>query len=149
VNNLEASKTAAQLSSGDIATNATHQHAIDTLGFDYASIDVVFEPVAAAGTNSSVAVALKLQQGDTTSSYDDVTAFVGGGSGGFTVPTPADTNSSTVVRFNVDMRGKQRFLNVFATPNVVSPVVSVARLGKPEEAPVAASDAGVAVFVSG
>jgi large exoprotein involved in heme utilization and adhesion len=78
VNNLEASKTAAKLSSGDIATNATHQHAIDTLGFDYASIDVVFEPVAAAGTNSSVAVALKLQQGDTTSSYDDyVTAFVG------------------------------------------------------------------------
>jgi hypothetical protein len=46
VNNLEASKTAAKLSSGDIATNATHQHAIDTLGFDYASIDVVFEPVA-------------------------------------------------------------------------------------------------------
>jgi hypothetical protein len=32
VNNLEASKTAAKLSSGDIATNATHQHAIDTLG---------------------------------------------------------------------------------------------------------------------
>jgi hypothetical protein len=53
VNNLEASKTAAKLSSGDIATNGTHQHAIDTLGFDYASIDVVFEPVAAAGTNSS------------------------------------------------------------------------------------------------
>jgi hypothetical protein len=77
VNNLEASKTAAKLSSGDIATNATHQHAIDTLGFDYASIDVVFEPVAAAGTNSSVAVALKLQQGDTTSSYDDVNGFRG------------------------------------------------------------------------
>lgn len=147
MNNLEASKTAAKLSSGDIATNATHQHAIDTLGFDYASIDVVFEPVAAAGTNSSVAVALTLQQGDTTSSYTDVTGFVGGTS--FTIPTPADTASSTVVRFNVDMRGKQRYLNVYATPNAASPVVSVARLGKPEEAPVAASDAGVAVFVSG
>jgi len=147
VNNLEASKTAAKLSSGDIATNATHQHAIDTLGFDYASIDVVFEPVAAAGTNSSVAVALKLQQGDTTSSYADVDGYVGGTD--FTVPTPADTTSTSVVRFNVDMRGKKRYLNVYATPNVASPVVSVARLGKPEEAPVAASAAGVNVFVSG
>lgn len=149
MNSLEASKTAAKLSSGDIATNATHQHAIDTLGFDYASIDVCFEPVVAAGTNSSVAVALKLQQGDTTSSYSDITAFVGGGAGGFTVPTPADSTSTTVVRFNVDMRGKQRYLNVYATPNASSPVVSVARLGKPEEAPIAATAAGVATFVSG
>jgi len=78
MNALEGSKTAAKLSSGDIATNATHQHSIDTLGFDYASIDVCFEPVAAAGTNSAVAIALTLQQGDTTSSYTDVTGFVGG-----------------------------------------------------------------------
>jgi len=147
MNALEGSKTAAKLSSGDIATNATHQHAIDTLGFDYASIDVCFEPVAAAGTNSSVAIALTLQQGDTTSSYTDVTGFVGGTS--FTIPTPSDTESTSVVRFNVDMRGKKRYLNVYATPNAASPVVSVARLGKPEETPVAATAAGVDVFVSG
>ena len=103
--------------------------------------------VAAAGTNSAVAVALKLQQGDTTSSYADVSGYVGGTD--FTVPTPDDTNSTSVVRFNVDMRGKKRYLNVYATPNAASPVVSVARLGKPEEAPVAAAAAGVDVFVSG
>ena len=147
MNSLEGSKTDAKLSNGDIATNATHQQSIDTLGFDYASIDVCFEPVVAAGTNSAVAVALKLQQGDTTSSYSDVSGFVGGTS--FTIPTPSDTNSTSVVRFNVDMRGKKRYLNVYATPNAASPVVSVARLGKPEEAPIAASAAGVDVFVSG
>jgi len=108
---------------------------------------VCFEPVAAAGTNSAVAIALTLQQGDTTSSYTDVTGFVGGTS--FTIPTPSDTSSTSVVRFNVDMRGKKRYLNVYATPNAASPVVSVARLGKPEETPVAATAAGVDVFVSG
>jgi len=149
MNSIEASKTAAKMSSGDVATNGTHAHTIDTLGFNYASIDVAFEPVAAAGTNSAVATVLKLEQGDTTSSYSNVTAFVGGGSGGFTIPTPADTDTTTVVRFNVDMRGKQRYLKVSASPQAASPICSVARLGKPEEAPVAAADAGVAVFVSG
>jgi hypothetical protein len=147
MNALEGSKTAAKVSNGDIATNATHQHSIDTIGFNYASIDVCFEPVVAAGTNSAVAVALKLQEGDTTASYSDVTGYVGGTS--FTIPTPSATSDTSVVRFNVDMRGRKRYLNVYATPNAASPVVSVARLGKPEESPVAASAAGVDVFVSG
>jgi len=84
---------------------------------------------------------------DTTSSYSDVTGYVGGTS--FTIPTPSATSDTSVVRFNVDMRGRKRYLNVYATPNAASPVVSVARLGKPEESPVAASAAGVDVFVSG
>ena len=149
MNSFEISKSATKIGTADTATNATHQHSIDTLGFDYASIDVVFEPVAAAGTNSSVAVALKLQEGDTTSSYSDITAFVGGGTGGFTIPTPSDSTSANVVRFDVDMRGRKRYLNVYATPNVASVVASNARLGKPEEGPTSASGKGVLGAVSG
>ena len=137
MNALEGSKTDAKVSNGDVATNATHQQSIDTIGFDYASIDVCFEPVVAAGTNSAVAIALKLQQSDTDGSFADVSGYVGGSD--FTIPTPSVTTSTSVVRFNVDMRGKKRYLNVYATPNAASPVVSVARLGKPEESPTAAS----------
>lgn len=147
MNRTEASKSVCAIGTADTATNATHQTSIDTLGFSYASIDVIFEPVVAAGTASAVAIACKLQHGDTTASYSDVTGFVGGTS--FTIPTPGNTGDTNVVRFNVDMRGKKRYLNVVATPQAASVVCTNARLSKGVNAPVNASDAGVKAFVSG
>ena len=147
MNHSESTKTVASLGTADTTTAQTHSHSIDTLGYDYASIDVVFE--AATATSAAVALALKLQHGDTTASYNDLTAFVGGGSGGFTIPTSSLTGASNVVRFNVDMRGKRRYLNLAATPSQASVVCSVARLGKAEVGPANASEAGVAAVVSG
>ena len=153
MNRAEASKTVADLGTADTATNATSQTSIDTLGFQYAAVDVIFEKVAAAGTNSAVCLACKLQHGDTTSSYTDVSGFVGGTATSSTVafsfPTPGNTNDTNVVRFNVDLRGKKRYLNVFATPQVASVVAVNCRLTKGVNAPVNASDAGVKAFVSG
>lgn len=146
---VENSKSVTKIGVADTATNATHQHTIDTLGFAHASVDVVFEPVAAAGTNSAVAIALKLQESDTTSSYSDLTAFVGGGSGGFTVPTPGNTNDTNVVRFDVDLRGKKRYLNVYATPQAASVVASNVRLSRGEDGPSDATTKGVKAAVSG
>lgn len=146
MNRLENTKTLAQLSD-DIATSATHNQEIDTLGFKYASIDVCFEKVAAAGTNSAVALVCKLQHGDTTSSYSDVSGYVGGTS--FTIPTPANTSADTVVRFDVDLRGKKRYLKVVATGNATGSVYSVARLGKPEDGPDTAAEKGASVAVAG
>ena len=147
MNHSESTKTIASLGTADTATNATFTHSIDTLGYDYASIDVVFE--ATTATSAAVALALKLGHGDTTASYTDLTAFVGGGSGGFTIPTSSLTGASNVVRFNVDMRGRRRYLNVSATPVAASVVCAVARLAKAEVGPANASEAGVAAFVSG
>lgn len=146
---VENSKSVTKIATADLTTATTHQHSIDTLGFDHASIDVVFEPVAAAGTNSAVAIALKLQEGDTTSSYSDITAFVGGGAGGFTVPTPGNTSDTNVVRFDVDLRGKSRYLNVYATPQVASVIASNARLSRGEEGPKDATTKGVKAAVAG
>jgi hypothetical protein len=120
---------------------------IDTLGFKVASIDVAFEKVAAAGTNSAVALVLKLQHGDSTSSYSDLTGYVGGTS--FTIPTPANTTSDVVVRFDVDLRGKKRYLKVVATGNATGSVYSVARLGKPEDGPDTATEKGASVAIVG
>jgi hypothetical protein len=76
MNRLEGSKSDVKVS--DLASNATHTHTIDTKGFSKASIDVSFEPVAAAGTNSTVAHVLTLQHGDTTGSFAAIAGFVAG-----------------------------------------------------------------------
>ena len=88
-----------------------------------------------------------MQHGDTTSAYADVSGFVGGTS--FTFPTPANTSADTVVRFDVDLRGKKRYLKVVATGNATGSVYSVARLGKPEDGPDTASEKGASVAVAG
>lgn len=147
MNHLENSKTVSKIGTADTATNATHQQSVDTLGFSYASIDVIFEPVVAAGTNSAVALALKLQESDTDGSFSDVTGFVGGTS--FTIPTPANTSDANVVRFDVSTKGRKRYLNVYATPNAASVIASTARLGKGEDGPDSASKKGVGAAVSG
>jgi len=147
MNRLESTKTVASLGTADTATNATFTHSIDTLGYDYASIDVVME--ASTATTAAVALALKLGQSDTNSAFADITAFVGGGSGGFTIPTTSLTGASNIVRFNLDMRGKRRYLQVSATPVAASVVCSVARLGKGDVGPVSAAEVGVAAVVSG
>ena len=147
MNHLESTKTVAKVGTADTTTAQTFTSSIDTLGYDYASIDVVFEQNAA--TTDAVATALKLGQGDTTASYSDITAYVGDGSGGFTIPTTSSSSASNVVRFNVDMRGKKRYLQVSATPIAASVVCAVARLGKAEVGPANASEAGVAAVVSG
>jgi hypothetical protein len=147
MNHLESTKTVASLGTADTATNATFTHSIDTLGYDYASIDVVME--ASTATTAAVALALKLGQSDTNSAFADITAFVGGGSGGFTIPTTSLTGASNIVRFNLDMRGKRRYLQVSATPVAASVVCSVARLGKGDVGPVSAAEVGVAAVISG
>jgi hypothetical protein len=146
MNRLEGSKTAAKVS--DITASQTHEHTIDTLGFSYASIDVAFEPVAAGGTASAVASVLTLQHSDAVGSgFSAVTGFVSGTN--YTIPTPSNTTDSAVVRLNVDLEGKKRYLRVSATPTTAGAVSSVARLGVAEAVPLAASAAGVGAFVSG
>ena len=147
MNHLENSKSVTKIGTADTATNATHQHSIDTLGFNVASIDVIFEPVVAAGTNSAVAIVLKLQESDTNGSFSDISGFVGGTD--FTIPTPSNTSDTNVVRFDVSGRGRKRYLNVYATPNAASVIASSARLGKGEDGPSSASEKGVGGAVSG
>jgi len=148
MNFVEGSKTFAQLDE-NLTSSQTHTPVIDTLGFCYASIDVVFEKVAAAGTNSAVATVLKLQQGDGTT-YTDITAFVGGGASGFTIPTPVNTTADNVVRFDLDTKGAQgRYLRVLATGQATGSIFTVARLSKAEQPPTTAAQKGALAAVSG
>jgi hypothetical protein len=143
VNHLEGTKTVAKLSAS-VATSATHSHEIDTYGYDYASIDVVYSPFATA--TSAYASVLKLQQSDSSGSAQaDVSGFsVAAGAGSTT-----GASVGAVARFNVDLRGKKRYLTVVTTPGNSAAVASVARLSKGEEMPTTAAQAGVNNYVSG
>jgi hypothetical protein len=145
---LARSKTDAMIGVADTTTAQTAQHTIDTLGFSYASIDVVFE--AAAATTDAICRALKIEQSDASASgYADVTALVGGGTGGFSIPSSGSrTAGSNVVRLNIDTRGMKRYLRVNATPVAASVVASVARLGRGETGASDASSSGVQVVVN-
>lgn len=149
MNSLEATKSVVGHTE-NLTAAQTHTLVIDRLGYEYVSLDVGQEPWANAGYTSQAAfTVLKLSESDDNSSYSDVTAFVGGGTGGFTIPTPTATAGDVVVRMDVDCRGKKRYLKVTATPYTTGTVYTVARLGKGNDGPVSASAKGVNATVSG
>jgi hypothetical protein len=121
-----------------VAASATHSHEIDTAGFKYASIDVVFSPFTAA--TSSYASVLKVQESDAAGSGQaDVTGLsITAGAGSTT-----GANVGAVARFNVDLRGRKRYLTVVTSPGNTVAIVTSARLSKGEQHAVTASEAGV------
>ena len=144
---LANTKTVAKIGTADTTTSQTATHTVDTLGFAYASIDVVFEPATA--TTDAICVACKVEESDASGSgFTNVKELVGGGVGGFVIPTSGSkTADSNVVRLNIDLRGHKRYLRVSATPVAASVVATVANLGRAEAGPVSAIESGVQVEV--
>lgn len=145
---LARSKTDALIGTADTTTSQTALHVIDTLGYAYASVDVVFEPAAA--TTDAICRALKVEESDASGSgYADIASLVGNGSGGFAIPTSGSrTAGSNVVRLNIDLRGRRRYLRVNATPVAASVVASVVRLGRGEVGASDAASSGVQVVAN-
>lgn len=145
---LARSKTDALIGTADTTTSQTALHVIDTLGYAYASVDVVFEPAAA--TTDAICRALKIEESDASGSgYADIASLVGNGSGGFAIPASGSrTAGSNVVRLNIDLRGRRRYLRVNATPVAASVVASVVRLGRGEVGASDAASSGVQVVAS-
>lgn len=125
-----------------VAASATHSHEIDTLGFKYAAIDVVFSPFTAA--TSSYASVLKVQESDSSGSGQaDVSGLsITAGAGATT------GNVGAVARFNIDLRGRKRYLTVVASPGNTVAVVTNARLTKAEQGATDATTAGVNNYAS-
>jgi hypothetical protein len=95
--------------------------------------------------------AVKVEESDDNSSYSNVTALVGGGTGGFSIPavTVAGTASAAILKMDIDTKAKKRYLKVSYTPGASANVAIVARLGRGEESPATAADAGVLGLVKG
>ena len=123
---------------------ATATLTIDRLGYDYASIDVIVDKSStAANTAASILSVLTLSGGDTTTAGASI----------YTVAVPAAsvavTSQPSVVRMDIDLRGKGRYVKVDATPATALATTIVARLSKGEVGPSSASAKGVLAAYSG
>jgi len=144
---LPASKQVIAISQASTTNAATATGNIDCKGFDYAMIDIIASTSNTATNNFSV---LKLSECDTTvaSSFADITAFVGDGTGGFTIPN-AVTTGNWGVKMCVDLRGRKRYLKVSASPVTTQVVTAIANLFRGEDMPVNSTDVDVKALVVG
>jgi hypothetical protein len=142
MNFLENSRTVVGTTVTSAAATATLT--IDRLGYDYASIDVIVDKSStAANTAASILSVLTLSGGDTTTAGASI----------YTVAVPAAsvavTSQPSVVRMDIDLRGKGRYVKVDATPATALATTIVARLSKGEVGPSSASAKGVLAAYSG
>jgi hypothetical protein len=144
---LQNNKIVGDVPAAAIGATATATLTIDTIGYDAASVAVV----RASNSSTAFANVIKIADSDDNSTYTDVTALVGGGTGGFTIPAIAAsaTGSASILKLDVDCKSRKRYLKVSYTPGASANVAIVARLGRGEEAPTTASDAGVIGIVKG
>lgn len=138
-------KVLATLPTAAVGATATSTLTIDRLGYDHVSVSAI----RASNASTVFAGVLKVEESDNNSDYSNVTALVGGGTGGFTIPAVSDTNSAAIVKMDIDCRAKKRYLKVSMTPGASATIGIVAHLSKAEEAPVSASEAGVIGLVKG
>jgi hypothetical protein len=143
MNHVAATKSVEKVETS-VASSATHSLEIDTLGFSYASIDVAFSPFTSASGPSTAATVLRLAQSDVAGSGQaNITGMVGGSDFTVAAGVTATGGVGYAHRFDVDLRGKKRYLTVYATPSSTCGVVTVCRLSKGEQGPVDATGKGV------
>lgn len=138
-------KVVAELPTAAVGSTATASLTIDTRGYDHASVTVL----RASNASTVFASVVKVEESDDNSSYSNVTALVGGGVGGFSIPAVSNTSTAAVLKLDIDTKAKKRYLKVSYTPGASATVAIVGRLGRAEESPVTASDAGVIGRVTG
>lgn len=106
---------------------------IDTLGYDWLTLDVFMSTSNDTTNNPSV---LKLTESDDTvvTNFAAITKFTGDNASGFTIPA-AVTSGNWLFKFNVDCRGRKRYLKLSVTPVTTQQVTAIANLGVGDEAP--------------
>jgi hypothetical protein len=144
---LQNNKIVGDVPSAAVGATATATLTIDTIGYDVASVAVL----RASNASTVFANAIKIADSDDNSTYTDVTALVGGGTGGFSIPAIAAsaTGSASILKLDVDTKARKRYLRVSYTPGASANVSIVARLGRGEEAPVTTTEVGVIGIVKG
>lgn len=120
-------------------------NAIDTMGADFASIDVFATTADVVSNTLSV---LRLQEADVTNASSFATVAVSGTD--FTLATNAYTSTAgqNIWKMNVDTRGRKRYLRVLASPQTTMTLSAIANLHRMSEAPINAAKANVLNLVA-
>lgn len=116
--------------------------AIDTKGYDFCSISIV---ASTANVVSNTLSVLKIEEGDTTSSYATFSGAVQ--TTDYTVNTTAFTqfgagSNQNVWSFHVNTTGRKRYLRVSASPQTTMVIGGSAHLHMGEVAPSTSATAG-------
>ena len=144
--NAQNVKVLATLPTAAVGSTATSTLTIDRRGFDHVSVSAI----RASNASTVFASVLKVEESDSSGSgYTDVTALVGGGVGGFSIPAVSNTSDAAIVKMDIDARAMKRYLKVSMTPGASATLGIVASLSRAEEAPTSASEAGVIGWVKG
>lgn len=140
-------KTVIALAPASTTNGATQTANIDTLGFDHLSLDICGTTADVVSNKYSVC---KLSEADTTdaTNFSDITKFVAGGTGGFTLAS-ANTSSPYAVKLNLDCTYRKRYIKLTVSPRTTQTLWAHASLQKGEQAPVIAADANVNTLVEG
>jgi len=119
---------------------------VDTLGYDYAEICMVFQniPANVAG--------IKLEESDDDSDWSDVTPSIVGTAlqitGAASALPSAATGDDTITLMKVDLRGRKRYLKATVTAGngngTVTELTAVARLSRAKASPITAAEHGAA-----
>lgn len=135
------------ISQEETTNAATATGDIDTIGFNYLSIDVIASTSNAATNNPTV---LKISESDDTvvTNFTDIPEFVGDGVSGFTIPDSA-TSGNWGVKINADLRARKRYLKVSVSPVTTQTITAIGNLSLAETVPTDAASAGVDVLVIG
>ena len=122
--------------------------AVDTLDYDYCTI--IFN----LGATDIAMAALKVQESDASGSgYADISGATADGGTNFdgtTAALPSATDDGNVIVFQVDLKGRKRYLDLVATAGNGSTGTfgsAVAILTKGAVAPESVADAGTETFI--
>ncbi len=132
--------------SGTLTNGGTGYVEVDTLGYDYASLEVI---LSKANTTSNGPTVVSLGDSDVTgtSNYTTITTFNGATATAtnvnFLIPiTGVLTAQPNVYKFGVDLRTRRRYLLVTCSPRTTAQLSVNARLGRGENRPDTAADMG-------
>lgn len=104
---MQNTKVAVMVNPQTIGTSAVSGY-IDTLGYNRLSVYYI----GATAVSTDTITGLKLQEGDTTSAFTDISGAIGGTD--FTIPAP-NTSAGDEVVFHVDLHGsknRKRYVNI-------------------------------------
>ncbi len=140
-------KTIVAVNAATVTNGATASGIIDTMGYDWCTVDVI---ATTANAVSNVPTVVALQEADVTnaSSFATIAAFATPA----LLPNAATAATATLqnnFKFNVDCRPRKRFLQAVYSPQTTQTVTVVANLGRGEQAPVTAAKANAMTLLEG
>lgn len=116
---------------------------IDTLGYDFLTLDVISTTSNDTTNNPTV---FAITEGDTNTTGTAITALTGDGVGGFTIPNMY-TNTDWGVKFNLDLRGRKRWLKITISPLTTHTMSVIGNLFRSKESPINTTRANVAALI--